>query len=1236
VIARLLAYPRLDLLTSWRRPMNIVMLVVFAFMSFGLYAGNVQVGSGSADTGGAKVALNSAFNIAFVDVILCALMLPFFVAVACGMPALTDGERRVMPLVSATPLTHMQYALSRFAGAMTVLLLILALWTLVQMAIFELAPIDENERTRGAFSLWAYVGPLVMIVLPMATFVGGVSMWLGARTRQPVLVFALPVVILVTGVFFVWVFNPEWLPRWIDRSMQAIDPTGFRWFGRTYMDEDRGVAFYNSAAVVPDALFASSRIALAAVGVAFVWLSGRRLEWEARRDRRIGNAAALIGAARAADGAAAGAHATEHAAIAARGAAPASTVRVPGFVGTTLGILQIELRALLRSPGVWLFGPLILLQTAGNAAFDLGPLGTWLLVTSGSAAAGSFNTLTMLLCLLTLFYTVESLVREERCGMSGIFRATPIPTSAVLAGKVLANAALAVVIIGCAAAAIAIVLVVQFFQTGIMMPLELPTMLLILGVLLAPTLVVWCAFVALLYALLRNRFVVYGVALAALIGTGLATQFGYMNWLTAWHMWSAVRWSELDRLAFMWDAIVANRVAVLLLAALLVALTLQFWPRRTPDLRAVADRFRPWPLFRAALIPVAAAIPLIVVASYMGLKIRAGYEGRPAESAQKAYWTRNSRTWEDVPVPALDRVDGEVKLFPASRELEVAATMVIRNPHRTPMAEVPVTVGPHFESSDWMVDGVATDPTLKDQVPPCIEDRSGLYVITPKAPLRTDQTVTISFRLKGAYPDGWSRFGAGAGEFLLPSGAVLTSFSASFLPVVGYVEGVGVNGTNSRDAREYPLDHWKGRVDPAFGPAWPTQVRLAVEAPEEWTVNVVGVARESSVADGRRRTVWETEHPVRFFNIVGGPLEAAKGKTSTIYHSARTPHNVATMVEALDDARARYSEWFGPYPWENLRVTEFPGLAGYAQGFPGNITFSETIGYLSRPVEKGDEGTFDAAYYIVAHESGHQWWGNIVMPGKGPGGNIISEGLAEFSALMLLHHERGEGQAKVLRRRWEQEYLEGRSADNERPINRVTGTRPGDSVVTYQRAGLVFWMLRGLVGEEAMLAGLRDFVVTWKDGVQTPEGLDFPLIEDLLVSLRAHAPDVVAFDAFTSQWILGKALPELELDELSVSGGGSEWVTAASLSNVGTGSADVTVRVWGKEPEGEGERPRQDVRVRITPGASSPVEVKTNFAPDRIEVDPGAELLFSGRKRCERGLPGLGAAVTAGRGQGVS
>ena len=87
-----------------------------------------------------------------------------------------------------------------------------------------------------------------------------------------------------------------------------------------------------------------------------------------------------------------------------------------------------------------------------------------------------------------------------------------------------------------------------------------------------------------------------------------------------------------------------------------------------------------------------------------------------------------------------------------------------------------------------------------------------------------------------------------------------------------------------------------------------------------------------------------------------------------------------------------------PFPWEELRVTEFPYYAGYAQGFPTNISFSEEIGFLTESVDHAN-----AAFFVTAHESAHQWWGNILMPGDGPGGNLLSEGTANFSTI-LPHH----------------------------------------------------------------------------------------------------------------------------------------------------------------------------------------------------------------------------------------
>jgi hypothetical protein len=106
VIAQFLAFPLLELRSAWKRPLNVVMFAVFAAMSLGLVVGGVQVSAGSADTGGAKVAMNSAFNLAFADLALFGLILPFFAAIVCGMPIIIDSDRRIERLITATPISY--------------------------------------------------------------------------------------------------------------------------------------------------------------------------------------------------------------------------------------------------------------------------------------------------------------------------------------------------------------------------------------------------------------------------------------------------------------------------------------------------------------------------------------------------------------------------------------------------------------------------------------------------------------------------------------------------------------------------------------------------------------------------------------------------------------------------------------------------------------------------------------------------------------------------------------------------------------------------------------------------------------------------------------------------------------------------------------------------------------------------------------------------------------------------
>lgn len=1207
-LGRALAIAWMDVRTMWRRPIFVVFTLLFVLLVWAFALGNVRVQAGDVTAGGKQAWINSMFNAAFVDAALMGLLLPFLSAIGAGMPLITDNDRKVDRMVLGTQLTPSMYVLGRFIGVLVPLVVCVSIFVIAQMAFFQLWPLDDPEKSRGAFAAWNFIWPAILFGAPTIMAIAGSSLLLGVLSRQAVLVFLLPVAILLLGAFFLWGWSPEWLPHWANLLLMQADPTGNRWLAETWLKADRGVDYYNTQTVGIDALFATSRIAWMAFGGVCVWLAvpvvARRLRGEAVRQT-------VPAAARMA---------TSQQRVRKellRFDAMGMRMNAPSFIAGTRAVLRYEVRALLRSPGIWLFTPLIILQIIGTNSVNEVWLGTISLATSGTLAAGAFNTLTLLLIFLSLFYTVESLNREERYGASSIVRASGIPTVALLAGKVLANAAMAIIIAAGALFACLVLILVQWMQTGIIVPISLDTFVMLWGVVLAPTLILWCAFIALLHGIVRNRYATYAFGLGALIFTGWLQTRGYLNWATNWHLWSVLAWSDLDRLEFLRPSIIANRIFVLYTACLCVLGAIALYPRRVRDVQRTIDAIAPARVGKTLL----KWSPLLVVWVFLGgwiwMDARGGFQGAVFERKAHDYWQRNELTFRGKPKPKIDSIDASVSIFPESRRLEVEGTYVLSNQSDKPLAQVPLTPGDHFENLKWTLGGQPIEPQ-KDTVapvPPCVENRAGLWVFTPEKPLSKGETITIGFSWDGYFPKGWTKNGGGTSEFVLPSGVVLTSFSPSMLPSVGYIESVGVDEKNATDPLEPDRDAWKGITDPAFGSAWGSDVTIRVTGPAQWQLNACGQAVEEKIEGDRKTVLWKTEHPVRFFNICGGPLVVKQGDGVAVWFNPQHEWNVETMKTTLEECRKYYGEWFAPFERKELRLTEFPGLATYAQGFPGNITFSEGIGFLARP---GGADELDAVFFVTAHEAGHQWWGNMLMPGDGLGGNILSEGMANFSAWMLTKQCRSEDAAKHVLREWEDTYANSRSADSERPLVRCSGSRPGDTTVTYDKGGWVFVMLMDLIGRDAMLEGLKEFIAKFKDGP------DFPVLQDFIETMRPHAKDLVAFDAFVRQWFERVVVPEFKVRDVEISGPVGEppmWTTTATIENVGTGTVTVDVAAM-KEAQAptNPEETRQRVLTSVTLAGDSSdasrkrIEFKSPFAPALIEVDPDVRLLQLRRK----------------------
>jgi hypothetical protein len=371
----------------------------------------------------------------------------------------------------------------------------------------------------------------------------------------------------------------------------------------------------------------------------------------------------------------------------------------------------------------------------------------------------------------------------------------------------------------------------------------------------------------------------------------------------------------------------------------------------------------------------------------------------------------------------------------------------------------------------------------------------------------------------------------------------------------------------------------------------------------------VGTLTSEKVNGNQKTSVWKSDHPVRFFNVVGGRWDVRRGQGTAIFYHPDHPYNIDEMSTALDAARRFYSEWFYPFPWRELKLSEFPNLAGYAQGFPTNITFSEGIGFLTKSDVKAD-----AVFMVTAHEAAHQWWGNILTPGKGPGGNILSEGMSHFSTALLTEQVKGAQARMEFLKRIEERYGDARRADAERPMVKIDGARPGDQTVTYDKGGWVFWMMLEHLGRERALAGLKRFIADWN------QGPDYPVLQDFTAAMRPFAADKAAYDAFVRQWFHQVVVPEYRLSgaqAVRTSNGG--WEVKLKVKNAGTGRMPVEVAAVRGERFAKDAKPKvryQDERRTVVLGAGEEktVAIFCPFEPQRVVVDPDVRILQLRRK----------------------
>ena len=175
---------------------------------------------------------------------------------------------------------------------------------------------------------------------------------------------------------------------------------------------------------------------------------------------------------------------------------------------------------------------------------------------------------------------------------------------------------------------------------------------------------------------------------------------------------------------------------------------------------------------------------------------------------------------------------------------------------------------------------------------------------------------------------------------------------------------------------------------------------LTFRVPERLRVASGGALTDERVEDGTRIMRWTTSRPVRgttSFHVGRFEVDEVTREDLppiAVYadrnHLGFAPGNRRKTLDDLVGSLRTYIDYFGPYPFESLLVTETQAAGG--QAFPGLVLLTfQAFGAL----HTGESELFRA------HEVAHQWWG-AGADWESYRDQWIPEGFAHYAAALYV------------------------------------------------------------------------------------------------------------------------------------------------------------------------------------------------------------------------------------------
>jgi hypothetical protein len=379
-------------------------------------------------------------------------------------------------------------------------------------------------------------------------------------------------------------------------------------------------------------------------------------------------------------------------------------------------------------------------------------------------------------------------------------------------------------------------------------------------------------------------------------------------------------------------------------------------------------------------------------------------------------------------------------------------------------------------------------------------------------------------------------------EFHYPANWTLVATGKQISPAGGEHVGTGEQVAVSRWSSEQPI--------PVAGFNLGKYVRAEAKAGNILVEAYGTKGVEKSFPKAQSEVVEQPSFPL----APGGLRTRSTGPVLVTPPPPSPAHDVQAVAERAAKAIASFSQWFGPYPYSSLALTQMPG--NLSQGWPG-LVFLSSFAFLS-PQEQADlrldPVMREIDSQVLVHETAHQWWGDLVL-WKSYRDQWLAEGLANYASLLMLEQKNPAQFRQVLEKYRRDLVSKNKDGERLRDAGPVTlGQRldsshfpRGYEAISYERGTWLFHMLRSMLRdseagsrsrkerpnpEEPFFRTLRKIRDRYAGKTLSTQELVHAFEEDLPRPLWYEKRPKL--DWFLEGWIEGTAIPELEAREIRI------------------------------------------------------------------------------------------------------